>query len=131
MIEVVCAVVCKRGRYFVCQRPPNKAQALLWEFPGGKLETDESPEEALSRELHEELHWQVNIEQALPPVEWTYEDGKTIRLRPFLCSCLPGVGPQLKEHVQQAWVSLAELHSLDLCPADRPILESLAANSGR
>lgn len=124
VIRVACAIVARNGRFFVCQRPQGKADGLRWEFPGGKLEAGESPEATLLREIDEELGWRLKIEQALTAVLWSGGD-RNIELLPFLCRPADQREPTLYEHVDSAWLSLAELKRLDMCEADKPILQDL------
>jgi 8-oxo-dGTP diphosphatase len=118
-IEVVCGLIEHEGRLLACLRPPGKHLGGLWEFPGGKVEPDESKESALIRELHEELHIQVSVLNALTPVDWADEHVR-IRLYPFLC-CLESGTPHPAEHSEIRWCSPADLPLLTWAEADIPI----------
>ena len=121
MIEVVCGLIeNEAGELLLCQRPEGKAQAGLWEFPGGKVDEGESLLEALKRELREELGCAVSVADALTPVVHHY-DGFSIRLIPFLCRCASE--PKALEHQAIEWVVLEELGAFELAPADVPIFE--------
>ncbi|MFC5050651.1 (deoxy)nucleoside triphosphate pyrophosphohydrolase [Rubritalea spongiae] len=120
MLSVVCGLIeDAAGELLLCQRPEGKAQAGLWEFPGGKVEAGESEREALARELLEELGCEFEIGEALTPVEHDYGDF-LIRLIPFRCRCLGT--PKALEHQAIEWVSMDQVKSYDLAPADVPIL---------
>ena len=108
------------GRLLACRRPPGKHLGGLWEFPGGKVEPDESPEAALIRELAEELGIETEITGALSPVEWDYGRGP-IRLIPFFCRIVSGT-PHPHEHDALEWVDAATCDRLDWAAADGPIL---------
>jgi 8-oxo-dGTP diphosphatase len=126
MIDVVCGVVEDgHGNILVCRRPAGKHLGGLWEFPGGKIDSGESRDEALIRELREELRIEVAVGRALPEVEWPYET-ITIRLFPFLCHIVEG-HPQPLEHDEIRWCPRDELAELDWAPADVPILACLKA----
>ena len=125
-IEVVGAVIRDGGRVLLAQRPEGKAQAGLWEFPGGKIEPGETPEEALARECREELALEIESPSVLRSVVHRYPE-KTIRLILVACSVRPGSVPVPQEHQQVMWVSLAQLPAMDLCPADRELLPALGA----
>ncbi|GEP44941.1 (deoxy)nucleoside triphosphate pyrophosphohydrolase [Brevifollis gellanilyticus] len=122
---VVCAIIEQDGLIMVAQRPPGKRLEGCWEFPGGKIEMDELPEEALHRELFEELGCQVEIIQTGRPVSHVYDWG-SIMLHPFRCSLVEGSQqPVAYEHSALQWLPLAELGGLELAPADLPVLEWL------
>ena len=127
-IPVVCAVIFDAAaRVLLAQRPAHKHLGLKWEFAGGKVEANESPDAALKREIREELGCDVLIERALP--RFTYDYGAVvIEMIPFVCS-LPadGSAPQCHEHVAVRWVELTELDAVDLAPADWPVVAMLRA----
>ena len=122
-IPVVCAVIEDgSGRVLVAQRPAHKHLGLKWEFAGGKVEKGETPEAALQREIKEELGCEIHIVQALP--RCTHDYGSVlIEMIPFVCvlsstSC----APHPHEHVAVRWVHREELRTLDLAPADWPVV---------
>ncbi|HYF35677.1 MAG TPA: (deoxy)nucleoside triphosphate pyrophosphohydrolase [Prosthecobacter sp.] len=123
---VVCAVIQRDGLILLAQRPVGKRLAGLWEFPGGKVEPDEQPEDALHRELAEELGCRVRIIRAGPPVGHEYDWG-AIRLYPFLCQMGPdSCEPIPHEHTALAWVAADQLLNHALAPADLPVVQWLA-----
>lgn len=129
MVEVACAVIRRDGLYLVCQRSPRHAQPGKWEFPGGKIEPGESPEQALVREIDEELGVTLMIWQALPIVDWpppaTSGKPAALRLHPFLCRLELDQQIKLREHSDSRWLTHEQLGRLDLSPADVPILAFL------
>jgi 8-oxo-dGTP diphosphatase len=127
MIRVVCALLVSEGRVLLAQRPEGKHLSLKWEFPGGKVEPGESPEQALRREIDEELGTQVEIAAALPISYHTYERGE-VEMIPFVCNIASGSqAPQPNEHAALVWALPEEIASYDLAPADWPILEHYLA----
>jgi len=124
-VDVVCAVIRRGEEILLARRPEGKRLAGLWEFPGGKVDAGELAEEALHRELMEELGCEVLILQAGPPVLHEYEWGM-IRLFPFVCELAEGsAGPVAHEHSELIWVFQKNLFRPDLAPADVPILRWL------
>ncbi|MFP4207181.1 MAG: Nudix family hydrolase [Wenzhouxiangella sp.] len=125
IIPVVAAVLRDdRGRVLLAQRPVGKHLAGTWEFPGGKLEPDESPEQGLVRELAEELA--IAVEQSEPLLSLTHHyPGRSVRLLLREVSAWQG-RPVGREGQALAWVSLAEAQRLPMPPADRPMLKALA-----
>lgn len=124
-IHVVCAVIMQQERILIAQRPEGKRLAGYWEFPGGKIEPTEQPEDALHRELAEELGCAVTILSKCPSVPWSYEWGDIV-LHAYLCE--PAAGspePQAHEHTALAWRYLHELEKDVLAPADCPVLDWL------
>ena len=122
--DVVCGVIEDgSGRFLACLRPQGKHLGGLWEFPGGKVESGESPEQALARELHEELGVVVSVGEPLSPVLWNYQE-RGIRLLPFRCKLLRGV-PAALEHERIQWCTPTEFDSLEWAAADLPILAEI------
>lgn len=115
MIEVVCAVIMREGRVLIAQRATGHL-AGLWEFPGGKVDAGESAEEALEREIREELGCGVMVGEAMSPVEHDYPE-LSIRLRPFWCAVGEGE-PVALEHAAIRWVERGRLMEEELAPAD-------------
>lgn len=125
-LQVVCALILHHDRLLATRRDPKRAFPLKWEFPGGKLETGESPEDALHRELEEELELKVRILEALEPVHFR-ENGHCLDLIPFLCRPEQAHGPRPIDHIEIRWLGANELMKLDWAPADVPLLAGLPA----
>lgn len=121
MIAVVGAVLIENGRILAAQRPDGARLGGLWEFPGGKVEPDESPKEALVREIREELGCEVSVGDALATTEHRYDFG-TISLQTFYCRLLTGT-PMASEHQALRWLTVDEFASVTWAPADLPALE--------
>lgn len=122
-IPVVCAIIRdEQGRVLLAQRPAHKHLGLKWEFPGGKVELGESPEHALVREIREELGCAIAIGRGLPRFAHDYGT-VAIEMIPFECTLAAGSpAPHPHEHVAIKWVRLTDCGSLDLAPADWPVL---------
>lgn len=123
IVDVVAALIWNNDRFMICQRPENKAQALLWEFVGGKVEPGESKEQALIRECKEELNVDVSIGDLFFQSEHKYPD-LYIRLTVFNAEIIRGI-PVLKEHNNIKWIGISEISQYSFCPADLPVLEKL------
>lgn len=125
MIEVVCALIRNsENRYLLVQRSEKMSHPLTWEFPGGKIQEGETPEEAIIREIIEELDLRVTPLQRLPRVEWDYSD-KKIGLLPIICEIRDG-RLSLHEHCKHLWVSLKEVSELNILAPDRLIINNIA-----
>jgi len=125
LLVAACALVDADGRVLVCQRPPGKQLAGLWEFPGGKVETGETPEGCLIRELDEELG--IKITQAcLAPFVFASHGYEAFHLLMplFLCRRWEGF-VQAREHAALKWLRPAELVDLPMPPADVPLVAYL------
>lgn len=126
IIEVVCLVAMDGDdQILATQRAQDKPLGLLWEFPGGKVDTCESAEDALRREIIEELGVELGALTRLPAVIHAYEFG-TIMLIPFLSKVdsRPQLG-ELHAHAAVRWIALDEWGKLQWAPADLPIIERL------
>ena len=118
--DVVAALIWDGSRFMICQRPANKARALLWEFVGGKTEAGETLEDALIRECREELDITVAVGDIFTQVIHEYPDIH-IRLTLFNCKIAEGT-PKLLEHNDLKWILPSEIPDFDFCPADKDIL---------
>ena len=112
------------GRIFATQRGYGEMQGG-WEFPGGKIEAGETPEEALKREINEELDTIISVEKLIDTVEWDYPTFH-LSMHCYWCS-LAGGSLTLKEHKAAKWLSANELDSVDWLPADREIIDAVRA----
>lgn len=122
MIKVTCALIIDlQSRILAAQRSQVMSLPLKWEFPGGKIEPNETPEDCLIREIKEELHVEIKIIKALPPNTHIYPK-ITIELIPFICEHISGE-IILKEHAQYRWLHTNELLALDWADADVPIVK--------
>ena len=125
MVEVVAALIWKGERFLICQRPVNKARALLWEFVGGKAESGETLQKALVRECREELDITVEVDNVFLDVIHEYPD-ICVHLTLFNSRIADGE-PKLLEHNDLRWITVEEIDQYDFCPADVEILEKLKA----
>ena len=123
MTEVVAALIWQGDRFLACQRPANKARALLWEFVGGKVEPGETKEQALIRECREELDIELAVGELFMEVVHEYPD-LTVRLSLFNATIASGT-PKMLEHNDLRWIAVSEIDELEFCPADDEILERL------
>ena len=126
-IYVVGAVIVENGKILCAQRGPAKSLPLKWEFPGGKIEEGESPQEALRREIEEEMHCKIEIGDQIEHTVYEYDFG-IVHLTTFYCKLTEGK-PVLTEHKSIKWLSPDELKSLDWAPADIPAIEKLSNTS--
>ena len=122
-IEVVAAVIRKEGRIFATQRGYGDFKDW-WEFPGGKMEPGETPEDALLREIREELSTEITIDKFLRTVEWDYP-AFHLTLHCYLCS-LASDDLHLNEHEAARWLDSESLYSVQWLPADEDLLPMLS-----
>jgi 8-oxo-dGTP diphosphatase len=120
-VEVVAAVIKKSNLFYVVQRPFKGEVGGKWEFPGGKIESNESKEEALKREIKEELDLDIKIEKFLLTSNHEYKSFK-IKLHFFLCSIVEGK-PILTEHINEQWVLKKDINKVDFAEADLAVLD--------
>ena len=121
--DVVAAIIKKDNFYLIVQRNRNKYMGLKWEFPGGKVETNENFYEALSREIQEELNIQINVHEKI--AEEKYKDDQiNIILHYYLCSERSGT-TILNEHENIAWVEKKDFDKYDFVEGDGNVLSLL------
>jgi 8-oxo-dGTP diphosphatase len=123
MTEVVAALIRDVDRVLICRRPANKARALLWEFPGGKVEPGETPQDALIRECREELGVTLEVKGLYMRVTHEYPD-LSVGLSLYEARVARGE-PQALEHAQVRWERPGELTRYAFCPADEEIVARL------
>jgi 8-oxo-dGTP diphosphatase len=121
-IQVVAAIIIEGNRLFATQRGYGDFKDY-WEFPGGKIEPGETPEEALRREILEELDTDIEVGNLLTTVEYDYPQFH-LKLHCFRCRIIDGK-LQLKEHEDAVWIELDRLEELNWLPADFQILSLL------
>ena len=123
-IEVVAAIIVKEKKVFATQRGYGEFKDG-WEFPGGKIEPGESPEEALVREIREELDVDIKVGRLLETVEYDYPRFHLI-MHCFICELL-SEEIILKEHEDAKWLAEEELDSVDWLPADVSLIDKIFA----
>ena len=123
IIHVVAAAIEKDGKNFCAQRPEGKSLGGFWEFPGGKLEAGESPEQALIREIQEELNSEIEIISFVNEASYDYDFG-TVVMKTYHAKLLSG-NLELLEHQNSTWLAPHELKLLNWAPVDRPAVELL------
>lgn len=123
-IQVAVGVITKNELFFVCRRQAHQHQGNKWEFPGGKLDEGESAEDALKRELAEEIGIAINSSKHLMDIEHQYPD-KKVSLHVYIVSDFAG-DPYGAEGQESAWFDFHELKNLDFPQANKTIIEKLA-----
>ena len=121
-IEVVAAIIIKDGEVFATQRGYGEFKGW-WEFPGGKIESGECPQEALVREIREVLDAEIEVGDLLETVEWNYPNFH-LTMHCFICS-LTSESMHLNEHEAATWLTKETLHSVKWLPADEGILSKI------
>ena len=124
-IEVVAAIICKEDQIFATQRGYGEWKDW-WEFPGGMVEVGETPEEALVREIHEELSAEICVDEFLCTVEYDYPKFH-LTMHCFWCHVDSG-SLTLKEHEAARWLQRDELDSVEWLPADKIVIEEIRAS---
>ena len=125
LLVVACALIDSDGRILLAQRPEGKSLAGLWEFPGGKVEAGETPEETLVRELHEELGITTKIACLAPLSFASHSYEKFHLLMPlYVCRRYEGI-PHGKEGQAIKWVKPQALRDYPMPPADEPLIPVL------
>jgi 8-oxo-dGTP diphosphatase len=122
LIKVTCAILLDSGKVLCAQRSENMDLPLKWEFPGGKIEENESAEDCLKREILEELNIEIEVLEPFESNIHQYGPAKKIELIPFLC-CYKKGNIILKEHKSYCWKETENLGELDWAAADIPIVQ--------
>lgn len=126
MLEVTAAIIQSKGKILIARRPFGDKLADKWEFPGGKVEQGETPEECLRREIKEELNIEIMVGDYFATSIYTYPD-KTIQLEAYWCTWLSG---EIEFHSHDAikWVDIDSLKDYDFAPADLSFIDKLQAD---
>lgn len=123
MVDVAAAIIQQDRHILICQRPEDKSNALLWEFPGGKREPGETLTDCLVRECREELAVTVEVGRMLAETTHAYPD-ITVHLTFFEARIVSGTLTR-REHADLRWVTPEDIPAYLFCPADTPLLETL------
>ena len=123
MIDVVAAVIVKDNKFLITRRAPKLKLEGMWEFPGGKIDAGETPEEALVREIKEELDTEVEVKELLDTVEYDYPKFH-LSMDCFICKIKAGE-LVLKEHEASKWLTKETLDSVEWLPADQGLIEKI------
>lgn len=123
MIRVTAALLFNDDKILIAKRKPEGHLPLYWEFPGGKIDTGETPQQSLAREIKEELGITIEVGEHFETVFHEYTRGK-IELMAYKAEWLDGE-ISLMEHVDYRWVPIEELGDYELSPADVPIAKKL------
>ena len=121
-IEVVASVIIQDGKFFATQRGYGEWKGW-WEFPGGKIELGETPEDALKREIREELATEIEVKELLTTIDYDYPTFH-LTMHCYLCTILSGQ-LSLLEHEDARWLDKNELNSVRWLPADKDVIERL------
>lgn len=127
-IEVVCAIIKnKDGKYFCCKRGPGRSLEGFWEFPGGKVESHETHEETIIREIKEELSSLVQPLKYIGLSNHEYNDLASpfsITMYAYVCNLIDG-DLKLSEHTEKRWCTIEEMKEMNFAPADIPLLSQI------
>lgn len=122
-VYVVAGAIIKNNKVFSAQRGNKGKTAYKWEFPGGKIDPGETPEEALHRELIEELSINVKVHELITSIVDKYDD-VVLHIDTYRCELISGE-PTLSEHIAMSWSNKNELDKLTFSPADKPTLDKI------
>ena len=122
MREVTAAIIRRNGKILICRRAEGSC-AHLWEFPGGKIESGETPQEALKREIREELASEISVGELIDTVEFDYPTFH-LSMDCFWCQLIRG-NLELLEAAEARWLTKETLKSVDWLPADSGLIEKI------
>ena len=122
---VAAGLIVREGQILIGQRRPDQVMALKWEFPGGKIEPGETPQQALARELHEEIGIQAVVGPAVTRIRHNYRNGGAVDLQFFAVREFTG---EIQNHIfnEVRWVNLRDLPEYDFLAADLGLIRELA-----
>lgn len=123
MKDVAAAIIINNGKILIAQRAENQKLAGKWEFPGGKVESGETPEECLKREINEEFGIDIKVNDFFGESIYQY-DTETIKLIAYKAQWIDGEY-KLTAHSQIKWIESYELENYDFAPADIPFIKKL------
>ena len=124
MIDVVAAIIINRNNeVMIAKRKTDKKLGGLWEFPGGKMEVGETPEESLKRELKEEMSIDIKVKEYFGENIYNYDD-KPIRLIAYICEIVKG-DIVLTDHSEYKWIDKSIIKDYNIAPADIFFVEKL------
>ncbi len=130
-VEVVCAIIVNdNNEIFVCKRGPGRALEGKWEFPGGKVEANETHEQTIIREIKEELNSDILPTKYIGKNYHEYNDLDkpfSITMYGYICK-LDNGELTLSEHTEKKWVNINDLESVDFADADKPFIEMIVSN---
>ncbi|WP_346235266.1 (deoxy)nucleoside triphosphate pyrophosphohydrolase [Lysinibacillus telephonicus] len=125
LVHVVGAIIENENNEIFCAlRSPEMSLPNYWEFPGGKIENGETPEEALAREIKEEFNCTIIVGQKVEDTTYEYEK-VVVRLETYKAKLMDGE-PTVSEHADTKWVTRSEILALNFAPADIPAVEKIA-----
>lgn len=123
MITVVAAIIYKNNKFLIAKRKPDKKLGGYWEFPGGKVEFGENPEDAVKREIKEELGIQIRVDKNIGESIYEYDFG-SINLKGYVCSYLSGK-VIFNDHTEVKWIDIDNINKYKMAPADLLLIQKL------
>ena len=124
IIKVVAAILQKEDKILIARKKEGKPLAGYFEFPGGKIEKGETPEESLARELMEEMKIKIDVKEYVGESIYDYGNGKVISLLGYISEIIDGE-IKLSDHDRYEWVTLEEINNYKIAPADIPLIDKL------
>ena len=124
IIKVVAAILQKEDKILIARKKEGKPLAGYFEFPGGKIEKGETPEESLARELMEEMNIKIDVKEDVGESIYDYGNGKVISLLGYISEIIDGE-IKLSDHDRYEWVTLEEINNYKIAPADIPLIDKL------
>ena len=124
IIKVVAAILEKEDKILIARKAPGKPLAGYFEFPGGKIEEGETPEDSLIRELMEEMNINISVKEYVGESIYDYGSDKVISLLGYTAEIIGGE-IKLSDHDRYEWVTLEEINNYKIAPADIPLIDKL------